>query len=69
MTATTALTEIRCDGPGGETWGCPHGSVERSTAFTVAEFRETLATQGWDTFRAYDLPVIDRCPNCGNGTA
>ncbi len=68
MTAFTNITEIRCDGPGGDSFGCPAREVHSSDRYTADELRSQLAGFGWETIHDNDLPPIDRCPGCGAGT-
>lgn len=66
MTAISYVTLIRCDGTSESV--CPVLAVEYSENLTTDAFRASLASQGWETLGRFDLPPIDRCPACGNGT-
>ncbi|BAL87182.1 hypothetical protein AMIS_19620 [Actinoplanes missouriensis 431] len=67
MTAITGVTEIWCNGPDVYR-DRPCRSMESSATQTASDLRDSLAERGWQTIRTGDL-VIDRCPDCGNGTA
>ncbi|GGN38982.1 hypothetical protein FHR83_006818 [Actinoplanes campanulatus] len=66
MTATTNLTEIRCDGPPG-LQACPDWAADSST-HGAESLRARLAEEGWEAIHTGDL-ILDRCSRCGNGTA
>jgi hypothetical protein len=67
MTAIPYVTLIRCDGTDENV--CPVLAIEYSANHLTTEaFRSSLASQGWETVGRFDLPPIDRCPGCGNGT-
>lgn len=68
MTATANITEVFCDGPGGDWPGCPTREYMSSAHYTADDLRAQLAEQGWQTVVRFDLPPIDRCPACGLGT-